>query len=250
MNQPVTGDTESGPISEPTRWQRIWKEWRGFTLFIIVMLLFRSAIADWNHVPTGSMIPSILEGDRIVVDKLAYDLRVPFTLMRLAHWSDPQRSDVITFESPVDGKMLVKRVIGVPGDIVEMRNNHLIINGEPAQYGDASLTTAVTAALGEEIRTSYEFALETSLGKSRTIMSARSTPVQISRRQFDTFAPVTVPQDRYLVLGDNRDNSQDSRFIGFVDRNLILGKANHIAFSLDQDNWYIPRTDRFFQALN
>lgn len=235
--------------NQPTRLQRIWKEWRGFTVFIVIMLLFRSAIADWNHVPTGSMIPSILEGDRIVVDKLAYDLRVPFTLMRLARWSNPERSDVITFESPVDSKMLVKRVIGIPGDIVEMRDNHLIINGDPAQYDNITLNPAVIAALSEDVRKAYDFSRETSLGKSRTIMSARSAPQHITRREFDSFAPVTVPQDRYLVLGDNRDNSQDSRFIGFVDRNLILGKANHIAFSLDQENWYIPRGDRFFQDL-
>ena len=74
------------PTPELSRPRRYWREWRGFVLFIVVMLLFRSAIADWNQVPTGSMIPSILEGDRIVVDKLAYDLRVPFTFVRLARW--------------------------------------------------------------------------------------------------------------------------------------------------------------------
>ena len=78
----------------------LWREWRGFALFVAVMLVFRSAIADWNQVPSGSMQPTILPGDRIVVDKLAYDLRVPFTLTRISQWSAPERGDVITFPSP------------------------------------------------------------------------------------------------------------------------------------------------------
>jgi len=220
-----------------------WREWRGFILFIVVMLLFRSAIADWNQVPTGSMIPSILEGDRIVVDKMAYDLRVPFTFVRLARWSDPERSDVITFESPKDGKLLVKRVIGVPGDQVELVKNRLIVNGEVARYEDIPATR-----LPDPVAHSLphiEVARETVLGKSRTVMTHRLRHPQIR----SSFGPIEVPDHHYLVLGDNRDNSQDFRVIGFVHRDSILGKANAIAFSLDYENYYIPRGDRFFQDL-
>ncbi len=229
--------------TEIPRTQRFWREWRGFVLFIGIMLVFRSAIADWNQVPTGSMIPSILEGDRIVVDKLAYDLRVPFTFVRLARWADPERSDVITFESPKDGKLLVKRVIGVPGDVVQLVENHLTINGETATYDQvpsAALPPEVAAVL-----TQIEVANETLLGATRTVMTHRLRHPQIR----SSFGPISVPEDHYLVLGDNRDNSQDFRFIGFVHRDKVLGKANTIAFSLDYENYYLPRADRFFRDL-
>ncbi len=229
--------------NELSRGRRYWREWRGFALFIVIMLLFRSAIADWNQVPTGSMIPSILEGDRIVVDKLAYDLRVPFTLTRIARWSDPQRSDVVTLESPKDGKLLVKRIIGIPGDEVQLENNRLIVNGEVADY-DAipaeQLPHRPTRGLPH-----IEVASERLLGKTRTVMTHRLRHPQIR----SSFGPITVPEGHYLVLGDNRDNSQDFRVIGFVARDAILGKANAIAFSLDYDNYYIPRSDRFFRDL-
>ncbi len=220
-----------------------WREWRGFILFIVVMLLFRSAIADWNQVPTGSMIPSILEGDRIVVDKMAYDLRVPFTFVRLARWANPERSDVITFESPKDAKLLVKRVIGVPGDKVQLQKNRLTINGEVATYEDIP-ATGLPGPVAHGLP-HIEVARETVLGKSRTVMTHRLRHPQIR----SSFGPIEVPEDHYLVLGDNRDNSQDFRVIGFVHRDSILGKANAIAFSLDYENYYIPRGDRFFQDL-
>ena len=235
---------QSAEFENLSRSHRYWREWRGFVLFIVIMLVFRSAIADWNQVPTGSMIPSILEGDRIIVDKMAYDLRVPFTFVRLAHLADPERSDVITFESPKDGKLLVKRVIGIPGDVVQLRNNHLVINGEIAAYENvpaANLPEPVARSLPH-----IEVAQETLLGKTRTVMTHRLRRPQIR----SSFGPITVPDGHYLVLGDNRDNSQDFRFIGFVDRDVILGKANAIAFSLDYENYYIPRADRFFRDLD
>jgi len=219
------------------------REWRGFLLFIVIMLIFRSAIADWNQVPTGSMIPSILAGDRIVVDKTAYDLRLPFTFVRVARWADPQRSDVITFESPMDGKLLVKRVIGVPGDAVELVANQLVINGNPAQYQEIP-TTQVPATLIHR-QPHINLAYETVLGKSRTVMTQQARHPQIRH----SFGPVKVPADQYLVLGDNRDNSQDYRVIGFVHRDLILGKANSVAFSLDYENYYLPRSNRILVPL-
>ena len=77
--------------------------------------------------PSSSMLPSILIGDRVIVNKLAYDLRIPFTFTRIAQWADPERSDIVTFESPKDGRLMIKRVIGLPGDTVSLRNNQLII---------------------------------------------------------------------------------------------------------------------------
>ena len=113
---------------------KAWREYRAFVLFIVLMVIFRSALADWNVVPTGSMKPTIIEGDRILVNKLAYDFRVPLTHIALYRFADPGRGDIVVFDSKAADTRLVKRVIGLPGDTVEMRDNRLTINGIEARY--------------------------------------------------------------------------------------------------------------------
>src|SRR6266516_915120 len=110
------------------------KEIRPLLVLALILFSLRSSLADWNDVPTGSMRPTILEGDRVFVNKLAYDLKVPFTTWHVAEWSHPKRGDIVVFFSPHDGERLVKRVIGLPGDTVELRNNVLVLNGEPVNY--------------------------------------------------------------------------------------------------------------------
>ena len=226
-----------------SRLRRFWLEWRGFFLFVAVMLVFRSAIADWNQVPSGSMKPSILDGDRIVVDKLAYDLRVPFTDWRLAHWAEPERGDVVTFENPRDGRLFVKRVVAVPGDLVEMRRNRLVINGERARY--TPLSAAEIHALPIERPERYRFFHEQLLGSTRVVMMARGDRA----RAYGQLPAFRVPPGTYWMMGDNRDNSSDSRVIGTIDRQAIYGRAHAIAFSVDYDSYYAPRLERFFRDL-
>src|SRR5580692_251032 len=105
-------------------------------LLITALVLFaiRSAIADWNDVPTGSMKPTIIEGDRVFVNKLAYDLKVPFTTWHIAQWDNPKRGDVVVFFSPADEVRLVKRIVGLPGDTIELRDNQVLVNGKAVQY--------------------------------------------------------------------------------------------------------------------
>src|SRR5437868_10747840 len=98
------------------------KQARSLVFVVLVVLSFRSSLADWNDVPSGSMKPTILEGDRVFVDKLAYDLKVPFTTWHVIQWGDPKRGAIVVFYSPYDAKRLVKRGIGVPGDTLEVRN--------------------------------------------------------------------------------------------------------------------------------
>src|ERR1044072_7496236 len=106
---------------------KFWKEWMKPVLVILIITsAFRSAVADWNDVPTGSMKPTILEGDRIFVNKLAYDLKLPFLGWRLIQWYDPSRGDVIVFASPADRTRLVKRVVGLPGDRIELVDNQVL----------------------------------------------------------------------------------------------------------------------------
>src|SRR5688572_16965835 len=114
--------------------KKVVTEIRVFLLMLLVVTSLRSALADWNDVPTGSMKPTIQIGDRVVVNKLAYDLKVPFTTWQIAKWADPVRGDIVVLFSPADGKRLVKRVVAVPGDRVAMMDNKLYINGSPVEW--------------------------------------------------------------------------------------------------------------------
>src|SRR5690349_16666429 len=99
--------------------RRGWREWlRPLFVSVLVLGSFRSAVADWNDVPSGSMKPTLLEGDRIFVNRMAYDLRVPFLGWSLVRRADPERGDIVVLWSPVDGRRLVKRAVAIPGDTV------------------------------------------------------------------------------------------------------------------------------------
>jgi signal peptidase I len=215
------------------RLAKLRNEYQAFAVFVILMVIFRSALADWNTVPTGSMKPTIIEGDRILVNKLAYDLMIPLTHTSVYRFGDPVRGDIIVFDSKAADTRLVKRVIGVPGDIVEMRANRLTINGIEARYSDV------------EYKADAIFATESYGGMTHRI---ELDPAATAGR-YSSFGPVEVPQGSYLVLGDNRDNSADSRVRGFIPRQEIIGDAKVVVMSLDYDGYYLPRTDRFFHAL-
>ena len=106
--------------------RNLWKANKGFILFMLGMGLVRGALADWNPVPTGSMRPSIEEGDVVLVNRAAFDLKLPFTQVALARTGEPQRGDIVTFLSPRDGTRLLKRVVAIPGDEVALRDVHAI----------------------------------------------------------------------------------------------------------------------------
>src|ERR1700739_2979545 len=107
---------------------------RGFIAFMLLLGVFRTAIADWNPIPSGSMRPNLLEGDVVFVNRVAYDLKLPLTNVILVRTGEPQRGDIATFYSPKDGTRLIKPTPAVPGDLVEMRDKHLIINGHEDSY--------------------------------------------------------------------------------------------------------------------
>jgi signal peptidase I len=125
-----------------------WREYRSTALFLFFMLMFRSAWADWVSVPTGSMNPTIIEGDRVVVDKHVYGLRLPWTLVRLTDGRDPRRGEIVVFDSPTTGISLVKRVIGVPGDVIALDEGGLVVNGEHARYSSGDVAR-IAPLLGE-----------------------------------------------------------------------------------------------------
>ncbi len=209
----------------------ILKDNRGFFVFLLLMSVFRSGIADWNVVPSGSMKPTIVEGDRILVNKLAYDVQVPFLYHSLKKLNDPQRGDIIVFDSEVAQLRLVKRVIGLPGDVVEMVDNQLYINGQALQY---DVLESHQNQVDEK---------EDLLGVVHTVRLNREGS------RLSSFEPTKVPENFYLALGDNRDNSSDSRVIGFVPRDEIIGRAKKVVMSVDYDRYYMPRGDRFWKTL-
>ncbi|KGJ94755.1 signal peptidase I [Colwellia psychrerythraea] len=206
-----------------------------FLLFILLMSVFRSAVADWYSVPTGSMKPTIQEGDRIIVNKMAYDVRLPFTDVSLLSVATPKRGEIIVFESEAANLRLIKRVIGLPGDMVEMHNEVIMINGQRLSYKDSQ--SYIHQVNAKEITTSTE--------KIDNITHSINIDNSASN-QLSNFSPVTVPAGHYLVLGDNRRHSADSRVYGFVPHQELRGKATAIAFSVDYANYYLPRSNRFF----
>ncbi len=216
------------------------KQNRGFLVFLVCFAFFRSAMADWNPIPSGSMRPTLLEGDVVLVNRLAYDFKIPLTDISLLELGDPKRGDVVTFTSPSDGTRLIKRLVALPGDVVEMRDERLTINGVAAEYADFQ-TVEERSELG-----SPQSALR---GMERVAGSARAIQFLPGGRAMRSFGAVVVPKDSYFFLGDNRDNSADSRYIGVVPRQRLIGRAHHVLVSADiTDNW-LPRPERFGQRI-
>lgn len=211
---------------------RFLRENRALFVFILLMSVFRSSLADWNVVPSGSMKPTIVEGDRILVNKLAYDVQLPFFYYSLKKLADPQRGDIIVFNSQAADNRLVKRVVGVPGDVVSMRNNVLTINGEPLRY--------------ETLENHYPL-----IEKSEDLLGVTHVMrVNAEGSRLSSFDEIKVPEGFYLALGDNRDNSSDSRVIGFIPRDEIIGRARTVVMSTNYEHFYLPRAERFWHTLH
>jgi len=211
---------------------KYWGEYRSTFLFLVLMVVFRSSVADWNEVPTGSMKPTIVEGDRIWVNKLAYDVKLPLANISIYQIGLPKRGEIIVFNSNNADKRLIKRVIGLPDDIVSMKNNQLYINDKLLKYDLVDKSTQLLR-FNENL-----------LGVNHLMQVNSQSPSPRS-----SFTPVKVPENQYLVLGDNRDNSADSRYIGFVPRDEIIGRATSVVISLNYEKYYLPRAERFLIDL-
>jgi signal peptidase I len=179
-------------------------------VIVIIVLLIRAFVAQAYNIPSGSMKPTLLVGDFILVNKLVY------------RFSEPQRGDIVVFKYPIDPNIdFIKRIIALPGEEVEVRNNQVFINGKPLPL--------IEVGRGEENgirKVIYEEVLPD--GKKHKVQFYEDFP--FSKRDF---GPVVVPPNHYFVMGDNRDNSEDSRYWGFVPRENIVGKAFVIYFSGD-----------------
>src|ERR1035438_131374 len=214
---------------------RYWwrKEIRWWLVIGLVVFSIRSSLADWSDVPTGSMKPTILEGDRVFVNKLAYDLKVPFTTRHIAEWSNPRRGDIVVFFSPRDGQRLVKRVVGLPGDTIELRHDGLVLNGQPVKYQPIAEELLRDLAVAD--RASSVFAVEQLAGQPHAVAAIPAAPA------LRDFGPLRVPEGHYFMMGDNRDNSLDSRYFGSVERKRIVGQATAVAMSFDRETGDVRR---------
>jgi len=222
--------------------RHLWREWiRPLALPVLLITAAKSALADINFVPSGSMEPTILPGEVVLINKLAYDLRIPFTWERLARWGNPARGDVVVCFAPDDGTRLVKRVVGLPGDILELRHETVWVNGRPLAYQAAP--RELSRLLPESERPGALFATETLGNHQHAVM------VLPARGALRDFGPLQIPPDAYFVMGDNRDNSRDSRYFGFVPRREIIGAVGAVALSFDPGHWLRPRFGRFGQRI-
>jgi signal peptidase I len=227
--------------------RKFWQENRAFVLIVLGMAFFRTAIADWSPVPSGSMEPSIWPGDVLLINKTLLGPNVPFTEGRLLQFDGPQRGDIVTFTPPDksqsyvkhDGDIVtfnppekietfVKRVVGLPGDRIRMKGFQLIINDQPVPLtitdrGETSGILRATEQLGEH---SHGIQLDLHYGIK---------PIDDE---------LVVPADSYFMMGDNRNGSEDSRYFGFVHKDRLIGKVTRIAVSVASERhwWQAPLT--------
>jgi signal peptidase I len=189
--------------TEPQKQKSTLREYAEAIIIALLLALFiRTFIVQAFKIPSGSMLPTLKIGDHLLVNKFIYGVKMPFTGEVIVPYKKPQPNDIIVFKFPQNPKLdYIKRVIGVPGDTIMSRDKVLYVNGR--QFND-------------------NYAVH----MSNTVINASAGPR-------DNFGPITVPEGKVFVMGDNRDNSYDSRFWGFVDNNAILGKALIIYWSWD-----------------
>ncbi len=194
------------------RKRKIFREIGTMVVFIVLVCAARSSVADHVQIPSGSMLPTIEIGDRVLVNKLSFGLRVPFSDIYLVEFEGPRNGDVVVCVSPEDDELLIKRVIAIPGDVVEIRMGRVRLNGK-------------MMSVFVEGRHLWERLLAT------------THPVSYQHGGGPDFGPVTIPDDMYLMVGDNRGNSQDGRAFGFIPRSKVYGRALGIFWRQSRPVW-------------
>lgn len=190
----------------------LWEYTKAIVTALILALFIRAYFIQAFKIPSGSMIPTLLIGDHILVNKFIYGTKIPFSDRRVFVFRKPKRGDIIVFKYPEDpSRDFIKRVVAVEGDMIESKNKVIYVNGKPVNEPYAQHTDNSLRVVGIEPR--------------------------------DNFGPYIVPKGKYFMMGDNRDQSYDSRYWGYVDMKDIKGEALIIYWSWD-NNKYWPRLGR------
>ncbi|MCP4007118.1 MAG: signal peptidase I [bacterium] len=192
-------ELETDGAREPTRSSRLLRDLMTAAAFALLVLAARSSLADHYVIPSGSMEHTLVPGDRVFVDKRAYGLRIPFTWIELIKGEEPKLGDVVIFDSPEDGTRLIKRIVGVGGSTVELKNGHLSINGK-----------AMRIDRGE---------------KSVEHLGEHLAQINLAYGGGPNIEKTMIPAGKILVVGDARGNSRDGRFFGLIEEQDIYGLA-------------------------
>lgn len=212
------GEESRGSMSTG-RW--MWEGIKAVSTAIVLFLVIRTFVVEAFKIPTGSMENTLLVGDFLLVNKAVYGAEIPIAHTRLPAFADPQREDVIVFLPPHDpSKNYVKRIVGLPGDTLAMRDKVLLINGDPQVEPYARHIDLFTDPTDPRMYWQRAFLVGD---------TAHYHPTR------DRWGPLVVPPGKYFALGDNRDNSEDSRYWGFLDAEDIRGRPMFVYYSFVRD---------------
>lgn len=208
--------------SRLARWFDNWM--RSLGMALVLFLIIRTFLVEAFQIPSGSMERTLLAGDFLFVNKAVYGAQIPGTHARLPGFESPRRGDVIVFAYPKNPELnYVKRVIGVPGDTVEMHGGLVRVNGE-----------SMTEPYAQRVDPGHDL-YDPEFNWQKQYLVGGAVPARDYHPTRDTWGPLVVPPDKYLVLGDNRDNSSDSRYWGFVDATAVKGRPLVVYFSYDRE---------------
>ena len=209
---PFNRSEKISPETEPKKKSALRENIEAIAIAVLLALFIRTFVVQAFKIPSGSMKDTLLIGDHILVNKFIFGVKIPFAGITVIPGREPRRGDIIVFKFPEDpDKDFIKRVVGVPGDVVEIKNKQVYVNGV-AEKGSYYMHT-----------------------------DPRIFPRALQPR--DNYGPVTVPENALFVMGDNRDHSYDSRFWGFVGRDVVKGKAFMIYWSWNKEDFSV-RWDR------
>lgn len=216
-----SGEESRGSISTG-RW--MWEWVKAISTAVLLFLVIRTFVVEAFKIPTGSMERTLLVGDFLLVNKAVYGAELPVTHARLPAFADPERGDVVVFLAPHDPtKNYVKRLVGLPGDTLEMRDKVLYLNGESQAEPFARHMDSLTDPADPQML----WQLEHGVGERPSGRGGRPTR--------DNWGPIEVPEGHYFALGDNRDNSEDSRYWGFLSKESIKGRPILVYYSFERD---------------
>lgn len=222
-------DVQSEKRGAKARKSWLRSDWFSLAVMIVLMTAGRSSLADHYFVPSGSMENSLFPGDRVLVDKTAYGVRIPLTKIDLFGDTTPDRGDIAVFDSPRDGTLLIKRIVAVGGDLVRLHDGRLNINGRElatAAGGTSGMQFAVARA-GESAATTGQLA---PTGTIVERFESRLALLNLEDGGGQDIDGLTIPDGMVLALGDHRGNSLDGRYFGLIDETELLGRAVRIYY--------------------